>query len=77
MDITNVNSHDNISRTPCASVSISEDDPYGSTSEDSSSDENSDDECIGRPLLRCPTMSQNKLTYGENGQMYREIGVAL
>ncbi len=65
-----VNSYDNISRTS-VSVPICEDDPYGfPSSSDSSSDESSDDEFIGRPLLSCPPMNENGLTYRENDEMY-------
>lgn len=71
----NVNSHENIT----GSVPINEDGPYGvpSSSENSSSDESSDEEFIGRPLLRCPISIENDLTYGENDEMYRDIGLAL
>ncbi len=65
-DVTNVNinSHDNISSTTSVSVPINEGDHTDQRS-DSSSDESSG-EFIGRPLLSCPPMNENDLTYGDD-----------
>lgn len=74
MDTPNANvySYEHIISTIGGNVSISEDELYGFpySSEDSSSDETYDDECICRQLLRWLTMSENDLTYGVNDGMY-------